>query len=164
MDPFAGNRAAVWLRLGQWHEAIEDGKNAVAGGHDSFSVGVGLMNVGIAFHEAGQPDEAIHAYTSLLAITAIPDEQRAEALLERGMIYLAAEKNQKAFSDVSSALGIPGATEQQKACAFCYRAICHNRVGRRTEAAADARIALNSPQLPTKLRAVLEANAPPATG
>ncbi|HPA21503.1 MAG TPA: tetratricopeptide repeat protein [Verrucomicrobiae bacterium] len=150
------NRSAAWLRLGEWEKAIDDGKEAAAQANNPIGLYTSLLNQGMAFCESGQHDKAICAYTSLLSIPGIPDQQRAEAMLERGATCLACSRYKEASADFSTVIEMRAATGQQKACGFCYRAFCLSRAGRRAEAVTDAKVAINSPELPAKLRDMAE--------
>jgi tetratricopeptide (TPR) repeat protein len=82
-----------------------------------------------------------------------PAEQKAMALINRGVAYGQAGRSEEAMADYTAAIGMADAPAEQKANALINRGVAHGQAGRSEEAIADYTAVIGMADAPAEQKA-----------
>jgi lipoprotein NlpI len=100
-----------------------------------------------------QVDLALADYGAVLAMPEAPAEQKAKALVNRGVVYGRTGKPELELADYGAVLAMPEAPAEQKAGALVNRGVVYGRTGKPELALADYGAVLAMPEAPAEQKA-----------
>lgn len=73
----------------------------------------------------GRPDDALKAYTNVVRMREVPELIRAQALIQRAMVYFQTKQTPQAFQDLDEVLQMQGTLTEQRMLALHLQAMVH---------------------------------------
>ena len=104
-------------------------------------------------YESGDFAGALADYTSVIEMAHAPVDQKAKALLNRGVTYSALGETKKAFADYTSVIEMAHAPVDQKAKAMFNRGLTYSQFGETEKAIADYTSVIEMAHAPVDLKA-----------